>query len=259
MSTAAAVGGLRRPLFIAALIVALVVVLAEVGLSYVVVNAVVDTPGVVATDSLGVTDTVVESGADTADPPGAGIAHLALIDGLILFTVLMLGLSLVMPLRLYGRAQGVTTLVVSVLWILMCFVLGMLALVKLMLMISLFVSFPFGTAAYLAIWGGFPTGAAATVLGIVLALKIAFAVLLVLSQPRFLRVKGLVILVLVSVLLQLILGFVHGFLPGPVVAIGDQLWAVVLAVAGIIWALIMLIGSIPAILNAIRVSGSLVE
>ncbi len=164
-----------------------------------------------------------------------------------------------MPLRLYGRAQGVTTLVVSVLWILMCFALGMLALVKLMLMISLFVSFPFGTAAYLAIWGGFPTGAAATVLGIVLALKIAFAVLLVLSQPRFLRVKGLVILVLVSVLLQLILGFVHGFLPGPVVAIGDQLWAVVLAVAGIIWALIMLIGSIPAILNAIRVSGSLVE
>jgi hypothetical protein len=41
MNAAAAVGGLRRPLYLAALIV----VLAEVGLSYVVVNTVVEIPG----------------------------------------------------------------------------------------------------------------------------------------------------------------------------------------------------------------------
>ncbi|MEE3703910.1 hypothetical protein V2H43_10895, partial [Pasteurella multocida] len=102
-------------------------------------------------------------------------------------------------------------------------------------------------------------GAAAAVLGLLLLAKIAFGVLLVLAQPRFLRVKGLVILVLLSVVLQLVLGFIHGFLPGPVVAIGDQFWAIVTSVVALVWALVMLIGSIPAIVNAVRVSGSVTD
>jgi hypothetical protein len=242
----AVTGGLRRPLFIAAVIVAAIVVLAEVALAFVVSN-----PG-----SAGAAAVRVD---ESADPPGSGIAALALVDGLLLFTVLMLGLSLLMPLRAYGRMQGIVTLVVTFLWILASFVLAMLAFVQLMLMIGLFVAVPFGTAAYLAIWGGFPVGAAAAVLGLLLLMKIVFGVLLVLAQPRFLRVKGLVILVLLSVVLQLVLGFIHGFLPRPVVAIGDQFWAIVVSIVALVWALIMLIGSIPAIVNAVRVSASVTD
>lgn len=243
----AVTGGLRRPLFIAAIIVAAIIVLAEIGLSFVVAN-----PGATG-------DLAPVRVDDPRDPPGAGIAALALVDGLLLFTVLMLGLSLLLPLRAYGRMQGITTLVVSFLWILASFVLAMLAFVELMLMIGLFVAVPFGTAAYLAIWGGFRVGAAAAVLALLLLAKIVFGVLLVLAQPRFLRVKGLVVLVLLSVVLQLVLGFIHGFLPGPVVAIGDQFWAIVTSVVALVWALIMLIGSIPAIVNAVRVSGSVTD
>jgi hypothetical protein len=87
-------------------------------------------------------------------------------------------------------------------------------------------------------------------------LKIVFVVLLVLSQPAFLKIVGLVVLLVLSVLLQLVLGLIHGFLPGPLVSIGDQFWALVTVVVALVWALVMLIGSIPAIVNAVRVSRS---
>ncbi|MCU1443110.1 MAG: hypothetical protein JWQ59_1260 [Cryobacterium sp.] len=260
MTPGAATGGLRRPLYIAAVVVAFLVVLAELGLSFVVSNS--DVPAVDAgtAEMLGVPPgTTVLPSADTSDPPGAGIAFLALMDGLVLFTVLMLGLSLIIPLRVYGRVQGIVTLIVTFLWILMCLLLALVAVVKLFLMIGLFVAAPFGTLAYLAIWGSFPKGTAAAILAGLLLLKIVFGVLLVLAQPRFLRVKGLVILVALSVVLQLVLSFIHGFLPGPVVAIGDQFWAIVTGIVALVWALVMLIGSIPAIVNAVRVSGAVAE
>lgn len=257
VARAGAADGLRRPFFIAAIITATLVVLAELGLSFFVINAAVIPPGAEVAQNLGVPAGVqAVNSANGQEPPGSGIASLALIDGLLLFTVGMLGLSLILSLRVYGRIQGIVTLIVTFVWIIMCFVFVMLAVVKLFLMIGLAVSLPFGTAVYVAIWGSFPTGIAAAVLGALLFLKIVFGVLLVLAQPRFLRVTGLVVLVLLSVVLQLVLGFIHGFLPGVFVAIGDQFWGIVTGVVALVWALIMLIGSIPAIINAIRASGS---
>ena len=168
----------------------------------------------------------------------------------------MLGLSLIMELRVYGRIQGIVTLIVTLLWVVGAFFTALLALAKLFLMFGLFVAAPFGTIAYLALWGSFPTSQAAAILALLLLLKIVFAVLLILSQPKFLKVTGLVVLLLVSVLLQVILGIIHSFLPGPLVSIGDQFWALITVVVALVWALIMLLGSIPAIINALRVSGS---
>ena len=240
-----------------AVIVAFLAVLAEVGMSLLLSGS-GGTPVSPQTAADFGVEADLLAGAQLADsePPGAGIGYLALIDGLLVFTVVMLGLSLIIELRVYGRIQGIITLIVTFLWILACFIAALLAFVTLLLMIGLFVAVPFGTIAYLAIWGGFPTDKAAAVLALLLLLKIIFVVLLVLSQPRFLRVKGLVILIALSVLLQLVLGLIHGFLPGPVVAIGDQFWAIITAIVALIWALIMLIGSIPAIVKAIRVSGA---
>ncbi len=255
-----AAGDLRRPFFVVAVLMVVLIVLAEVGLSFWLGNNGARGSAADGAMDLGVPPGVAAASTEgSSEPPGAGIGFLALMDGLLLFTLLMLGLSLIVPLRTYGRVQGVVTLIVSLLWMLMCVLLVLPAVVKLLLMIGLFVAAPFGTLAYLAIWGGFPTGAAAAVLALILVLKVGFGVSLVLSQPRFLRVKGLVILVALSVVLQLVLGLIHGFLPGPVVAIGDQFWAIIIGIVALIWALIMLIGSIPAIVNAIRVSGSITD
>lgn len=256
----ATAGDLRRPLFVVAVALAAVVVLVELGMSALVGgNPAGPVPLEVAAE-LGVEDEALQNqDLGTTTPPGSGIAFLALFDGLLVFTLALLGSSLVLSHRAYGRVQGVVTLVVTFLWILGGLLLALLAFVQLLLMIGLFVSVPFGTLAYLAVWGFFPVGEAALVLGLLLVLKLAMAAFLVASQPRFLQVKGLVAMIAVSLLLQLVLGFIHGFLPRPVVAIGDQLWAVVTAVVAIVWALVMLIVSIPAIVNAVRVSGALAE
>ncbi len=248
---------IRKPFFIAAVVVFAVAVLAEIGMSLLLGGTAVEpvSPGEAA--KLGIPlDVFLNTQKADADPPGAGIGFLAFLDGLLLFTVVMLGLSLMMELRLYGRIQGIVTLVVTFLWVVAAFFAAMLAMAKLFLMFGLFVAAPFGTLAYLALWGSFPTGQAAAILGLLLLLKAVFVVLLILSQPKFLKVTGLVVLVVVSVLLQLVLGLIHGFLPGPLVSIGDQFWALVTVIVALVWALVMLIVSIPAIINALRVSGS---
>lgn len=253
-------GGLRRPIFVFALVAIVLAVLAELGLSLLLSASDGTTVSSQTAAGLGVDPTLFSSAAlAESSPPGAGIAALAFLDGLLVFTIVMLGVSLAISDRVYGRIQGVATLIVTFLWVLASFVAIFVGIAKLLLMIGLFVAVPFGTIAYLAIWGGFPVSKAATILGLILFFKIAFAVLLVIAQPRFLKVKGLVLLVLISLVAQLVLVFIHGFLPRPVVAIGDQFWAIIVTVIALIWALVMLIGSIPAIVKAIRVSRSLME
>ena len=260
MGAVESVGALRRPLFILAMVAIGLVVLVEVGLPGLLLDGPSAQPSAKAAGELGVPSALLSgTKSDVPQPPGAGIGFLAFIDGLLFFTVLMVGLSLLISPRIYGRIQGPVTLVVSFLWMLACVLSGLAALATLMLMVGLFVAVPFGTLAYLVIWGSFSTGQAAVLLGLLLFLKIFFGVCLVLSEPRFLRVKGLMALVVLSVVLQLALGFIHGFLPGPVVAIGEQLWAVATAVAALVWALVMLIYSLPAIANAVRSSGSLAD
>ena len=150
-------GALRRPLFYAALVVFAVVVLVEVGMSLLLGQTAVEPVSAAEAGKLDVPlDVFLKTQQADAEPPGAGIGFLAFLDGLLLFTVVMLGLSLIMDLRTYGRAQGVATLVVMLLWVIASFLTAMLALAKLFLMIGLFVSAPFGTIAYLALWGNFP-------------------------------------------------------------------------------------------------------
>lgn len=253
MSSAVVVGGLRLPFFVLAVTAAVLVVLVELGLPTLVLGGSTGRDLAESATELGIdADALAGASSGVPQPPGVGIGALALLDGLLLFSLLMLGLSLLMPLRVYGRLQGVATLVVSLLWVLMCLMAALAALSALMLMIGLFVAVPFGTLAYLAIWGSFPTGQAATVLGLLLFLKLCLGAFLILAQPRFLLVKGLMVLMALSFVVQLFLGFIQGFLPGPVVAIGDTLWAVVTAVVSLVWALVMLIFSIPAIINAVR-------
>lgn len=253
-------GDLRRPFFVAAVAVAAVVVLGELGLAGLVGGNPVGLVPVDVAASVGVDPAVAaEVSLGATSPPGSGIAYLALVDGLLLFTLALLGSSMVISHRTYGRVQGIVTLVVTLLWVVAGLLTALLAFAQLLLMIGLFVAVPFGTLAYLAIWGFFPVGDAALVLGLLLVLKIALVFLLVAAQQRFLQVKGLMALIAVSVLLQVVLGLIHGFLPVPVVAIGDQFWALVTAVIAIVWALVMLIGSIPAVVNAVRVSRAVTD
>ncbi|MFF5174643.1 hypothetical protein ACFY3U_18675 [Micromonospora sp. NPDC000089] len=247
-------GELRKPFLLLALVAVLLVVGLELGSSLL-------TGGGDATGALrlGATDLGVDVGdvAGVSEPAGRGTGYLALIDVVALWTTGLFCLSLVLPDRIQGRIQGVATLIFSILLILASLVLLVIAFVELSIMVSLFLAPPFGTLAYLALWGFFPVGEAGLLLGLILVLKLVWVALLLLAQPRFLQNKGLVALAVTSLLCTVVLAFLQGLLPVIVVSILDDVGAVVFAVIAIVWALVLLIGSIPAIVKAVRVTAAL--
>jgi len=195
--------------------------------------------------------------ARQAQPPRPGLAipYLPLLDGLLLFSVLLVGLSLLLPERVHGRVQGLATVLVTLCVILLVLLLVPLALALLLLMFGLFVAAPFGTLTYLAIWGFFDRDGAALALSALMALKVAFAVLLVLSHPRFIQNKGLVLLIATSLLANVVVAFLHGLVPGVMVSITDALAAVVVGILAAVWAVLMLVGALISIFKALRIAG----
>jgi len=77
------------------------------------------------------------------------------------------------------------------------------------------------------------------------------------TQPRFLQNKGLVVLILTTLLCTVVLAFVHRFVPVILVSIVDDIGALIFAIVAIIWGLVLLIGSIPSIWKAVRVTAAL--
>jgi hypothetical protein len=188
--------------------------------------------------------------------PGLGIPYLAFLDGLLLLAVGLMGMSLIIPERITGRIQGFITLVVTFFVALGSFFAILFAIGLLLTMVGLFLAMPFGTLAYLAIWGFFDTGGAAATLGFVLLLKLVFAVLLVIAHQRFLENKGLVLLILTSLLANIIISFLQGFVPGILVSITDAIAAIIVGILALIWAIVLLIGSVISVVKALKIEKS---
>jgi hypothetical protein len=230
---------MRKPFLIVALIVLALVVMIEAG-------------------SFFFLDASNAGGRGDLQNPGLGISYLLSLDGLLLFGVGLIGIGLFLPDRLQGRVQGILTLIVSLLVLLASVVMIYLALALLMLMVSLLLAVPFGTAVYFATFAHFDTKDAAITLSSIMTLKLVFAVLLLLAHERFLQMKSLVFMVLTSLLATVIVSFLHGFAPaGFLVSITDGIAAIIVAILAAIWALVLLIGSIPAVIKALRVDRAL--
>jgi hypothetical protein len=190
----------------------------------------------------------------TARPPGLGIPYLALLDGIILFTVGLIALSGVISQRIQGRVQGLATLVFSIVIIILGIIMAIVAFAFVMVMISLLLTVPFGTLAYLVKFGFFNKAGAAAILGLLMAFKLAFAVCLVFANPRYLQNKGLVLLIVTSLVANVILGFLHGLVPRFMVSITDGIGAIIVAILAVIWAIVLLVGAIPAVVRALQLS-----
>jgi len=224
---------LRKPFLVIALILILLVVLIE-GTSVLWLNA------STATESLG------------AETPGYGISYLAFLDTFVFYITLLIGLAMIIPERLQGRVQGCATAIVSFLGCLGAIFAIITCLIVLIIMVTLLLAPIFGTLAYLAIYGDFSRGAAAATLSLIMALKLGFVVCLVLAHQRFLQNKGLVLIVLTSLLANLIISFLHGFVPGILVSITDAIGAIIVAILAVIWAIILFVFAIISIIKAIH-------
>lgn len=233
-------GDLRKPLFVAALILIALVFLFEIGAGLFV--------GVSASGDLQSQD---------LPRPGFGLSGLAFMDGLLLYTVILMGSSLLLPESFQSKAQGIVTLIVSVLTLIGAVVMILATIAVLFLMIALLMAIPFGTIIYMIGFADFDTTGARVALGAIMSLKMAFAICLVLAHQRFLQNKGLVLMIVCSFIGSLVISFLHGLVPGFLVSITDAIAAIVVLIIAVIWAVFLLIGSIPAIINALRVDRAL--
>lgn len=255
---------LRKPLFIAAVLCIVVVLAVELGAGAFLakvssatadissqVGAQLDDAGLSAGEKAKIIADANQQAASSPPRPGFGIKYLALLDGLIVLAVGLIALPLLVPQRITGRIQGVITLLMSLL-VLVLSIMGIFAaIILLMVMVSLLMAVPFGTIAYLIIWGFFNRGGAAATLGLLLMLKIGFAVCLVLAHPGFLKNKGLVLIILTSLLGNLIVSFLHALVPIILVSITDLIAAIVVAILAALWAVFLLVGAVISIVKAI--------
>jgi hypothetical protein len=265
---------IRTPLFIVALVLLGLAVLVEMGSTALLSRLNLDGAGAAVSaaelvgdslqyfpedirgdieDVLGDEDAADEiSNADVEDIPGFGIRYLMLIDGLLFFTVALIGIALVMPDYAQGKIQGVATLIFSILIILAAIGMIFVALAKLIVMVVLLLAIPFGTIVYLIKYGSFDRGGASAVLSLLMFLKFGFTICLILAHQRFLQGKGLVAIILTSFVANIVITFLHGLVPGILVSITDAISGIVVAIIAVIWAIILLIGSIPAVIKAIK-------
>jgi hypothetical protein len=225
---------LRKPFLVIALVLIFLVVLIESS-SSLLLN--LGTPGL---ESLG------------AKAPGYGISYLAFLDSFVFYITLLISLAMIIPERLQGRVQGCATIIVSFLGCLGTIFAIITCLIMLIIMVTLLLAPIFGTIAYLAIYGHFDRSGAAVTLSLIMALKIGFVVCLVLAHQRFLQNKGLVLIVLTSLLANLIISFLHNFVPGILVSITDALGAIVVGILAVIWAIILLVFAIISVVKAVR-------
>lgn len=255
---------LRTPFFIVALILIFLVVITEIGVALPGVGILRSTP----TPAISVNNTQINDayqGLSAEDknmvnqlgngdrPPGLGVPSLAFLDGILLFTVALMGVALILSERLQGRVQGIATLIFSLLLVIIAIIQILITFALLLLMISLLLSVPFGTIVYLVIYGSFNRSGAYITLSLLLLLKFAASGSLFFAQQRFLQSKGLVLLVLTSLLGNVIVGFLLGIVPTFLASITDAIAALIIGIIAVIWGIILFISSLVSIVKVLRV------
>ena len=180
------------------------------------------------------------------DPPGLGIPALALTEGLLLLVLVITAAPLLFGERVVSVVGGIVLLFASI-------ATAIIAFTALLLMVGLFLAAPFGTIAYLALFGSFDTGTAAALTSLVLALTLGCLVLLGVAQQRFWTMKGLLLLLATTALLTFVTALLHGLVPGFLASITDALAALVTAVVTAVWALLTLIWGIVGAARVLQV------
>jgi hypothetical protein len=253
---------LRRPFLFAAFVLIALCILVELGIGSLLsdaqaVKSQVDAAAVEAKSPLSANDRAQAiNETDVTDKSNAGLAirYLALLDGIVVLTVAFMISGLYFPESIHARIQAVVSCFGSCFVILLGIVFIILAILLLFFMVGLFLAAPFGTIAYLAIFGSFDKSGAAVTLGLLMLLKLGFVACLLLANQAFIVSKPLVALIVTSLVANIIVSFLHGLPPGFLVSITDSIAAIVIGIIAVIWAIIVLVGAISAIVRSLKVA-----
>ena len=210
-----------------------------------------------------------EIGQLAQDLAGFGVRSLLFVDANLLFGMLLMSLALIIPWGLglilpkkvldknppesiHARTQGCLTLIFAIILILFAIVQLGLVLAKLITMAMMLLAFPFGTLAYMIIYGSFPRDSMTIVVSFLFFLKLIFGGLLLLAHQKFLENIWLVITFVLSLIANVIITLLYTIVPGFLVSITDAVAAIVVIIIGIILTLIMGIFSLIAIILALK-------
>jgi hypothetical protein len=198
----------------------------------------------------------VTAGISDQPPPGIGLLGIGLIDLVLGHALVLMAIDFVAPLRAgAARIQGIATFVLSLLGILGTVVFAFATYALLMLMITLLLATPFGTIAYFAVWGHFPTASARVALGLVMSLKLFGIGLIAVSHQTLLKNLGFVVLAACSIAMTFVLGLLYAIPPIFLVSITDAIGALVAAIVAVVWMVVVLVGAIFAVIRAVRSVG----
>jgi hypothetical protein len=184
--------------------------------------------------------------------PGLGGPYLVLLDGVLLYFVIVASLGYFRFKARVAEAAAVASLILSLLGVVVSLLLIVAAFLAIMLMLGLLFAAPFGTLAYLDVYASFPKQRAIAALSFIMLLKVFFLFMLALTHPGYLKIKGLVILAGLSMLATWLTSTLIAWPPGFLSSITDAVGALVTAVIAFVWLIVTLIFSIFGIVRLFR-------
>jgi hypothetical protein len=184
---------------------------------------------------------------------GMGGPYLALLDGLLLYSIFWMAVGHFELKALTARISSVVTLIASLFGAIGVFAAILAAFGLIVLMIGMFMAAPWGTLAYFIAFAGFPKSEAVAALTFIMVLKLAFLVLLALSDLGYLKNKGLLILVGLSLLATWLTSFLISLPPSFLASITDAVGALITAIISFVWLIVIFVMSIVAVIKALKV------
>ncbi|HEX7079407.1 MAG TPA: hypothetical protein VF329_00130 [Gammaproteobacteria bacterium] len=179
--------------------------------------------------------------------PGLGGPYLALLDGILLYFVVVTSLGYFRFKAQVAKAAAVAGLILSLVGVVVSFLLIVAAFLAIMLMLGLLFAAPFGTLAYLDLFANFPKQRAIEALSFIMLLKVFFLFMLALTDLGYLKNKLLVILIGLSMLATWLTSMLIAWPPGFLSSITDAVGALVTAVIAFVWLIVTLVASILGI------------
>jgi len=192
-------------------------------------------------------------------PSPLALPSQALIDALLLVSVAGLALPRLLPRarpapeaapEAAGRAGGARrggglgSFLLSLAILLVSIAVAVVAIARLRYLVALYLSPPLGTLSYLLLYGSFRRGAALLTLTALMVLKVAACLLVWRAFPRAAAKRGLGGLALTSVAATVVTTACYALAPTSLGTIVDALAAAVVAVVALLWAGVIVSGSV---------------
>ena len=168
----------------------------------------------------------------------------ALLDGLLLVAAVAVAAPRLVRGPALARAAPLTSFLLSLAILLGGIVVVVKDIARLRALLALYLSPPFGTLSYLLLYGSSPRRGALAVLAGLMILKLAAAASFFLAFPRASSDRGVVALALTSVAATAAAALAYATSSSARAPISDALAAAVIALVAIVWAGMILSGTV---------------